>query len=75
MGKVVDAKPNEFKDENVAKWADQVAAIVPGFPTAKLFMNLEVLKDVLAQLIWHFSVHHGADHYTLVRVSLSMIII
>jgi hypothetical protein len=59
-------------DEHVRKWADHVAAHVPGFPDADNIFKLQDesasvrnLDWAVATIIWDVSVGHTTDHYNM----------
>jgi hypothetical protein len=59
-------------DKFVCRWADHVAAHVPGFPDAEnLFLmqdesaNVRNLDWAVATIIWDVSVGHTTDHYNM----------
>jgi hypothetical protein len=59
-------------DEIVRKWADYVAAHVPGFPNAANIFELQDeatgvrnLDWAVATIIWDVSVGHTTDHYNM----------
>lgn len=54
----------------VARWAQHVAAWVPGFPCGDRLFEGDVLARAIAMFMWNVSVQHCAEHYlyTLLRL-------
>ncbi len=57
--------------QQAAFWADQIAPLVPGFPTGADLVaadgrrDADLLADVTAQFIWNAAVVHASDHHLL----------
>jgi len=51
-------------DPVVARWADQLAGWVPGFPDAEALRDRATLVSAIAFFIYDVSVLHAADHYS-----------
>ncbi|KAI9144634.1 hypothetical protein BKA69DRAFT_723481 [Paraphysoderma sedebokerense] len=64
VSEVVNTRPDEFRDENVQQWADDIASIVPGFPAGKDIIKGDTVIDVVAKIIWNISINHCVDHYS-----------
>ena len=47
---------------NLAQWADELSALVPGFPTGKEIQDSEILARVLTGYIHSVSVWHYLEH-------------
>jgi hypothetical protein len=58
-------------DPVVARWADQIARWVPGFPDAEAVRDRATLVSAIAFFIYDVSVLHAADHHSTSRHALT----
>eukprot|EP01138_Halocafeteria_seosinensis_P016373 gb/GECG01016704.1/.p1 GENE.gb/GECG01016704.1/~~gb/GECG01016704.1/.p1 ORF type:complete len:585 (+),score=38.92 gb/GECG01016704.1/:1-1755(+) len=61
----------EFRDVYMQKWADHIAAYVPGFPNGEQIQNEAVMIEALTEIIFDLSVHHSTQHWNY-HTSLEM---
>jgi len=59
----------EYGDEAVREWGDRISSMLPGFPDGRsLAHDKELLADIVATIGFTMSIHHSADHCSIVHI-------